>query len=128
MRYEKNDKSIGARLCFFCFSQGFHKLMGYLCDISLPSGRRNFGENEADHHERHKHFSFSCLFLALVSAALISTKQIDFAAHLNSKDEAKSEEIPEQSTPTVQLNNYRQILRTCLALFYLLNMLKKRRI
>ena len=37
-------------------------------------------------------------FLALASAA----KHIDFNQHLNSKDETKLEEIPEQYSPTVE--------------------------
>ena len=41
-------------------------------------------------------------FLALANGMRITIKQIDVVAHLNSKDEAKSEEIPEQSTPTVE--------------------------
>ena len=37
-------------------------------------------------------------FLALASAAMITTKHID----LNSKDEIKFQEIPEQYSPTVE--------------------------
>ena len=43
-------------------------------------------------------------FLALASAAMITTKHIDFNENLNSKDETKLEEIPEQYSPT--LNSY----------------------
>ena len=40
--------------------------------------------------------------LALASAAMITTKHIDFNQHLNSKDETKLEEIPKQYSPTVE--------------------------
>ena len=40
--------------------------------------------------------------LVLANATLITIKHIDFNKLLESKDEAKSEEIPEQSTPTVE--------------------------
>ena len=40
--------------------------------------------------------------LALANATLITIKHIDFNTLLESKDEAKSEEIPEQSTPTAE--------------------------
>ena len=57
------DREIrSARLCFFHFSHGFNKLKGNLSDICLPSGCRDFVQNEADDHERHKHFApRSCL-------------------------------------------------------------------
>ena len=41
-------------------------------------------------------------FLALASVAMITTEHIDFNEHLNSKDETKLEEIPEQCSPTVE--------------------------
>ena len=41
-------------------------------------------------------------FLAVANAAMKTTKHIDFATGLYSKAEAKSEEIPELSTPTVE--------------------------
>ena len=41
-------------------------------------------------------------FLALASAAMITTKHIDFNENLNSKDETKLEEIPEQYSPTAE--------------------------
>ena len=41
-------------------------------------------------------------FLALANVALITTKHIDFNEHLKSKDKTKLEEIPEQSSPTVE--------------------------
>lgn len=41
-------------------------------------------------------------FHAAANAALITTKHIDFNSHLERKDEAKSEEIPEQYSPTIE--------------------------
>ena len=41
-------------------------------------------------------------FLVLANAALITTKHIDFAVHLYSKDVAKSTQIPEQFRPTIE--------------------------
>ena len=41
-------------------------------------------------------------FLALASAAMITTKHIDFNQNLNSKEETKLEEIPEHYSPTVE--------------------------
>ena len=41
-------------------------------------------------------------FLAAANAALITTKHIDFNSHLEIKDEAKLEEIPQQSSPTAE--------------------------
>ena len=41
-------------------------------------------------------------FLAAANAALITTKHIDFNAHLEIKDEAKLEEIPQQSSTTAE--------------------------
>ena len=41
-------------------------------------------------------------FLAPISAALITTKHINFNSHLEKKDEAKLEEIPELSSPTAE--------------------------
>jgi len=41
-------------------------------------------------------------FLAAANAALITTKHIDFNAHLKRKDEVKFEEIPQQSSPTTE--------------------------
>ena len=41
-------------------------------------------------------------FLAAANAALITTKHIDFNSHLEIKDEAKLEEIPQQSSTTAE--------------------------
>jgi len=41
-------------------------------------------------------------FLVATNAALITTKHIDFDAHLERKDEAKLEEIPQQSSTTAE--------------------------
>ena len=41
-------------------------------------------------------------FLAPISAALITAKHIDFNSHLEKKDKAKLEEIPEHSSPTTE--------------------------
>ena len=41
-------------------------------------------------------------FLAPLSVALITAKHIDFNSHLERKDEAKLEAIPQQSSPTVE--------------------------
>jgi hypothetical protein len=42
-------------------------------------------------------------FLAAANAALITTKHIDFNSHLERKaEEEKLEEIPQQSSPTVE--------------------------
>ena len=41
-------------------------------------------------------------FLALASAAMITTKHIDFNQNLNSKEETKLAEIPEQYSPTAE--------------------------
>ena len=41
-------------------------------------------------------------FLAPISAALITAKHIDFNSHLQRKDEAKLEEIPEHTSPTAE--------------------------
>lgn len=46
----------------FRFSCGFNKFIGYLSDVPLPSGCRNFAKNVADHNESRKHFAHrSCL-------------------------------------------------------------------
>ena len=45
--------------------------------------------------------AFKCgRFLALANATLITTKHIDFNSHLDRKDEAKLEEIPQHTSPT----------------------------
>ena len=41
-------------------------------------------------------------FLAPISAALITAKHIDFNSHLQRKDEAKLQEIPEHTSPTAE--------------------------
>ena len=41
-------------------------------------------------------------FLAPISAALITAKHIDFNSHLQRKDEAKLEEIPQHTSPTAE--------------------------
>ena len=41
-------------------------------------------------------------FLALANAMLITTKHIDLNSHLERKDKAKLEEIPEQYSPTAE--------------------------
>ena len=41
-------------------------------------------------------------FLAPISAALITAKHIDFNSHLEKKDKAKLEEIPEHTSPTTE--------------------------
>ena len=41
-------------------------------------------------------------FLALANAALITTKHIDFNSHLQRKDKAKLEEIPQHTSPTAE--------------------------
>ena len=41
-------------------------------------------------------------FLAAANAALITTKHIDFNSHLEIRDDAKLEEIPQQSSPTAE--------------------------
>ena len=41
-------------------------------------------------------------FLAPISAALITAKHIDFNSHLDRKDEAKLEEIPQHTSPTAE--------------------------
>ena len=41
-------------------------------------------------------------FLAAANAALITTKHIDFNSHLEIKDEAKLEEIPQQSSTSAE--------------------------
>ena len=47
--------------------------------------------------------AFKCgRFLALANAALITTKHIDFNSHLDRKDEAKLEEIPQHTSPTAE--------------------------
>ena len=41
-------------------------------------------------------------FLAPISAALITAKHIDFNSHLDRKDKAKLEEIPQHTSPTAE--------------------------
>ena len=41
-------------------------------------------------------------FLALANVALITTKHIDFNSHLDRKDEAKLEEIPQHTSPPAE--------------------------
>ena len=41
-------------------------------------------------------------FLALANAALITTKHIDFNSHLQRKNKAKLEEIPQHTSPTAE--------------------------
>ena len=41
-------------------------------------------------------------FLAAANAMLITTKHIDFSSHLERKDKARLEEIPEQYSPTAE--------------------------
>ena len=41
-------------------------------------------------------------FLAPISAALITAKHNDFNSHLQRKDEAKLEEIPQHTSPTAE--------------------------
>ena len=41
-------------------------------------------------------------FLSLANAALITTKHIDFNSHLDRKDEAKLDEIPQHTSPPAE--------------------------